>query len=1010
MAQLVKHRNTASVGPPIMDPTEVCHCPAHARNMHALMYGAERDTKPKRWFFVSPQPSVFFSPIMRGHCDELGKEAAIHRMPYAGQPTPPWKSAFAADYTAKLADHDEQTRAGKAIAVVLTVLQKKIMSLHRRSRAAEAARQDALAAHFLLSTGNVADMPIALHSSTTQRDYIPKGISVHTHVRYSKTFAASVYQVLAKEAAQIKPHMQPRYPPIFVSKDECKPTRSLYKSEFVPQDQKAAKPDFRLDRAGAMKTNVRLGDEDALCDSAKQKDMYESVTKKFMLSLPDVISPVHIVKPDRSKSNVLHPWGPQKGEMQTTQRTGAGRGEESILRPSGAGLGEGGREGPDYTHNDKIDRKSLMVDNVAFTKDLKATHFQLGSPDTWERKSQYQAAYRGQAVPNIRMERRCADTDDVELRDDPKGRTEQSTNCLDYLRHPVSNDMAREARLIKILNSKPSVSLSTLDNSGRFAASTTSGDAASSAAAAAPWARKARAPKRNTGEAKLFDEEDTSLRVSTVQADYTCQPLDPFAVRIGNARASAARAATHISFGSDPPQNVTTTAAHFGREIDPGNYRQTTHARDPRSPPRARDVIPGDAALTDGETYTTVSRKTYTDFGKVGCLPAENCTGSAKLASALHLDGGPTGGLDEEHRLVSTHKRPFVPPVSMKYVAAAPTGRGPLTSRKKEGHFTLSLRGTIWCLQSHPARRISRVFVVRQATNFGAANGTSPGNARFTLAGHNQKNDELCIKLLSFMSGAGCQPKVVTSACTILTYRQLAIQKATSMTSKDLSRSSGAQDMTDMEQLGDHPHQLETRNALGKIPSTPVGNAERSWQFRDFADPQAEKLAGQNKFHFATQTSEALCTCILGQNESFHNFWHGSCHKSLPRFNLTRPAGNCAANPATNYSRYWRCAPATPGRGGAGWGWYTKTPPAAGAPPTLCLVRRPIPPPSPNYAIMSRGGIAKGSKRQTLTDELPRAICQYQQDNPSATQRDIVRWVEATQKIKITETTVSNAF
>ncbi|KAK3228654.1 hypothetical protein Dsin_000535 [Dipteronia sinensis] len=50
----------------------------------------------------------------------------------------------------------------------------------------------------------------------------------------------------------------------------------------------------------------------------------------------------------------------------------------------------------------------------------------------------------------------------------------------------------------------------------------------------------------------------------------------------------------------------------------------------------------------------------------------------------------------------------------------------------------------------------------------------------------------------------------------------------------------------------------------------------------------------------------------------------------------------------------------------------------------------------------------KGVKKSTLTDEMRRALCEYKNDHPSSSQKDLQLWVQQNLHLSISQSTISN--
>ena len=50
----------------------------------------------------------------------------------------------------------------------------------------------------------------------------------------------------------------------------------------------------------------------------------------------------------------------------------------------------------------------------------------------------------------------------------------------------------------------------------------------------------------------------------------------------------------------------------------------------------------------------------------------------------------------------------------------------------------------------------------------------------------------------------------------------------------------------------------------------------------------------------------------------------------------------------------------------------------------------------------------KGVKKTTMTDEIRRALCKHNKDNPSLTQKQLQEWVHSNYGLQVSQATISN--
>jgi arginine repressor len=54
--------------------------------------------------------------------------------------------------------------------------------------------------------------------------------------------------------------------------------------------------------------------------------------------------------------------------------------------------------------------------------------------------------------------------------------------------------------------------------------------------------------------------------------------------------------------------------------------------------------------------------------------------------------------------------------------------------------------------------------------------------------------------------------------------------------------------------------------------------------------------------------------------------------------------------------------------------------------------------------------LKKGQQYTTMTDEVRLALVRYKKDHPSATQKELIKWLEDTHQLKVSQATISSTF
>ncbi|KAJ3104891.1 hypothetical protein HDU97_008749 [Phlyctochytrium planicorne] len=214
------------------------------------------------------------------------------------------------------------------------------------------------------------------------------------------------------------------YPPIFRDEHELESTKSVYTTTFTSDNNHHT----IISHPDSTTAHFEFGDDLPLWSSIT-KSNYRPVSPP---------SPIHIEAAENKKSTVLD--NPD--------------GEEYFIMPA------------------NLDRRDLIVDNRATVKDLKSTHFTLGTVEGFAVKSQYQSSFTQHSLVRTDQvsEKLKGTYSSVKIEDEDEPPVTRSTHQNDFINFQRRLDIIRQmkfsAKELKTAQSNASISFGT--DSGGF--------------------------------------------------------------------------------------------------------------------------------------------------------------------------------------------------------------------------------------------------------------------------------------------------------------------------------------------------------------------------------------------------------------------------------------------------------------------------------------------------------------------------------------------------------------
>ncbi|KAJ3217821.1 hypothetical protein HDU67_007238 [Dinochytrium kinnereticum] len=500
----------------------------------------------------------------------------------------------------------------------------------------EPADADCEGSHYI----NLSNFELKSHSS----DSLPPMIS-STQRDYTQKYPLPIDKLKNNTA----------YPPIFRDEGELKSTQSVYSTTFISGNQPAPV----INHPDCTSTHFELGDD---------LPVWTSVTRSNYRPLPPP-SPVEFDALDNRKSTVLDNPDAEENEMISTKQA-------------------------DYIMPSDLDRRDLIVDNRATVKDLKSTHFTLGTVEGYAVKSQYQAAYTQHQSSRAEScnEKLKGTYSSVKIEDGEEQSPYKSTHQTDFINFKKRLDMLKQmkdaARDLKSSQSKSSISFGTdtvgFSNNTRSITRTSFGHPSQSQTSVptlfpkhlrtlpAPAKRPAPPPTGPPHYSPITTLDDAQSTGSTIMKTDYANPngygdmVGSFrSQNVARVRAKEFLSGTHFSFGSDDGRGMSTAfREHFGvPSMHPAFGKDGEEAvcsvKDSGFGSTLANTItrfPGDR-----DTYMTVNSSVYCGHGKYTrpevILPQTDTVGQCIAPD-----------LNSERVLTTETKRTFIPPEFMVYM------------------------------------------------------------------------------------------------------------------------------------------------------------------------------------------------------------------------------------------------------------------------------------------------------------------------------------------------------
>ncbi|KAI8927447.1 hypothetical protein BC831DRAFT_452397 [Entophlyctis helioformis] len=501
-------------------------------------------------------------------------------------------------------------------------------------------------------------------------------------------------------------HQHNQYPPIFRDENEMQIRRGRdpeQKPHAVPVSRFERKPMIQSDPASKSLTHFSLGND---------AQTWESVTQSAMRHHPLLPKPPpsEYERLEKKRSTVLDNPDLELEPMQSMQRL-------------------------DYSLDPNLDRSTLTVDNTLSIKDLKSTHFTLGTDASKRQMSQYQATFGASRPPSISGEplrrdprlpvlAQPASKLAIIVEDFEDRRMGSSSQRQDY-RDPMTAHDTRDlvehresSRAIKNINSQSSIRFG-LDSQGlgNTSRSVTQNDFAlpetkdNSNAAAEAYQRGGRTLRLGVQAKNIFNATaDPMENVSVAHMDY--KPPDMSKVPADPPNHEDHRIylkSSHFEIGTDKDdpsigldRQLSTTRRHYP---DPASLAHTVRAEGAGAVgPEGRQMISRRHDCFDEtirntitrypnkpDTFVTVNRSTYKAVALPKDDPHRHQPHTQDMISAyLHpmvvpvpattdpkSAGMGTATVYQPIRDFSTvSRRTYIAPEMTKYVVPGANGRG----------------------------------------------------------------------------------------------------------------------------------------------------------------------------------------------------------------------------------------------------------------------------------------------------------------------------------------------